>query len=173
MNKISPTSKIKIKRQKSRKYIQLFGFVVFLIIIFITTITLSLTISKKEKNNLVVTKSNIKNVVDTEKEPVSAGYYEVQMNTTWNFKSGNKRSYNAVVSNSPTNSNTVYFTITVDGELIYTSPYLPVKSSLKNIKLEKKLEKNTYHAIMKYHLVDDNYSEVSTLSVSLTIVIEH
>jgi len=126
----------------------------------------------------VVTPDNVSEVVnrmeETEEEvPVSA--YEVSMNIDWVFPDGNSPSTNAFVENSTNNVNTVYFTMCLADtkEQIYKSPYLMVGSSLDEIKLDTPLPKGTYKTILTYNLVDDEYKEISSVSMYLTITIEN
>jgi hypothetical protein len=74
------------------------------------------------------------------------------------------------------NSNTVNFTVTRNdtGATIYTSPYIPVGSSLSNIKLEdEEMGKGTYPCVVTYHLLDGEYKEVSTVKINISVVIEN
>ncbi len=174
MSKIKVSSKIS-KSQSSRKTMNKKFLFIFAGLFLVIIIVIGIVLFNYEDYNIVVDNGNVDEFVDDNKKiiPNEVGYYEVQMNTTWNFTSSKKPSYNAYVGNSNSNLNTIYFTISIDEENIYTSPYLPVGTNLKNIKLEKNLKKNSYNAIMKYHLLDDNYIEISSLSVSMTIVIEN
>jgi hypothetical protein len=95
------------------------------------------------------------------------------MNTTWYFKDGASASDNAYVENSVSNTNNVYFDITLadTGENIYSSPVLSIGSSLEKITLDKALEDGTYDCVVTYTLVDEEQTPLSTVSVSLTIAV--
>lgn len=126
--------------------------------------------------NMVVTEENVDEVLanmkDSEKTPI--GSYEVNMNTTWTFDDSSSPAKDAIIRNSTTNSNVVFFTIALkDGAQIFKSPQLPIGSSLKNIVLDKQLAAGTYPAVVTYHLLDDKNNETSTVSVNLTIIIGH
>jgi len=54
-------------------------------------------------------------------------------------------------------------------ELLYSSPYIPVGSILEEITLVKELPAGDYDTIVKYHLVDDDMKELSTVSVSVKL----
>jgi hypothetical protein len=127
------------------------------------------------KRNVVVTPDNVDEVIAAldEDEVVSAGSYEVTMNTTWNFKDGASASDNAYVENAVDNTNDVYFDITLADteENIYSSPVIPVGSHLENITLDKELEDGTYDCVVTYTLVDEDQNPLSTVRVSLTIVV--
>ncbi len=129
----------------------------------------------QEKRNVVVNEENVEEVVTSlsADEKVSAGYYEVTMNTTWNFENGASASDNAYVKNVATNTNDVYFDVTIaeTDELVYSSPVIPLGSYLENISLDRELEQGTYDCVCTYHLIDEDQNTLSTLSISLTIVV--
>ncbi|MGN0327449.1 MAG: hypothetical protein ACI4D4_00575 [Lachnospira sp.] len=126
--------------------------------------------------NLVVTPDNIEELRAANRETVAPGSYDVSMNSTWNFSNARSASSNAFVQNLLSNSNTVKFTVKRkdSGNVIYTSPYIPVGSSLSNIKLEDgSLNKGTYPCVVTYHLVDEEYRELSSVSINISVVIEN
>lgn len=127
--------------------------------------------------NMIVTPENIDETLAqmAESEKTSIGSFEVNMTNDWEFDNGSAVSSNASVKNSTANRNTVYFTIarSDDGSVIYKSPYLPIGSSVENIKLDTPLDAGTYDTVLTYHLVDEENKEVSTLSVALTIIIKN
>lgn len=127
--------------------------------------------------NNVVTPDNVDEVISQMEEDAKtpAGSYEVSMNTNWIFPDGASASTNAYVENAITNQNTVYFTIALadSGENdIYKSPYLEIGSQLTDIKLDSAPPQGTYDAIITYHLVDDAFDELSSVSMYMTITIE-
>lgn len=126
--------------------------------------------------NVVVNEDNVDEVLARlqEQEKVAPGYYEVMMNTTWNFPNGEEPSSNAYVENVETNTNSVYFDVTLTDteETILASPILPVGSYLDNITLDTVLSAGTYDCLVTYHLLDDEYNSIATLKLTLTIVIE-
>lgn len=125
--------------------------------------------------NIVVNEENVEEVVEelVQKEAVPVGYYEAVMNSTWNFATGDAVSDNAYVENAETNTNPVYFDVTLADteETIYESPILPVGSHLENITLGTALSAGTYDCILTYHLLDDENKSISTLKMSVTIVV--
>lgn len=127
--------------------------------------------------NLVVTPDNIDEILaENETNKVAAGTYDVSMNSTWKFENARTASKNASVDNVASNRNTVNFVVTRNdtGAVIYESPYLPVGSSLANIKLnDESLAKGTYPCTVMYRLVDDDYNEISTVNISISVVIEN
>lgn len=126
--------------------------------------------------NLVVTPDNIEELKQANgNATLAAGSYDVCMNSTWTFKNARSASSNAYVENVLSNTNTVKFSLTRNdtGQLIYESPYIPVGSSLRNIKLsDESLKSGTYPCTIQYHLVDENYQNVSSVKVSLSVVIK-
>lgn len=104
-------------------------------------------------------------------EPVEDGYYMVTMNTSWDFDDGKAESYNAYVANAVENTRTVFFDVFLDdtGENVYSSPYMPVGTELRNFSLDKALEAGEYQAVVTYHLVDDDYNEIDDVSATITI----
>lgn len=158
--------------------------VVFVLCVAIILILLSLVIyllvtrrqDEDVNRNIVVNEDNVDEVLREldEKEAIPPGYYEVTMNSTWKFTSGDSPSENAYVKNAETNTNPVYFDIdrADTGERIYESPILPIGSHIENITLDSVLEEGTYDCILTYHLLDDENKSVSTLKMTITVVVE-
>lgn len=131
---------------------------------------------KSNSYNLVVQPDNIEELKAANPVKVAPGSYDVNMNSTWNFKNARSSSSNAYVSNMLSNTNTVRFTVTRNdtGSTIYESPYIPVGSSLSNIKLsDESLQEGTYPCVITYHLVDDEYKDISSVKINITVVIEN
>lgn len=130
-----------------------------------------------QQRNVVVAPENVDEVIaqmeEEAKTPV--GSYEVTMNTHWTFPNGKSASSDAFVENSTSNTNMVYFIISLDssGEEIYRSPYLELGAQLRDITLDKELEKGDYDSIITYHLVDDDFNELSSVSMYMMISIEN
>jgi len=128
--------------------------------------------------NNVVTADNVEEVISQleEKEKTPPGAYEVTMNVEWFFENADSASTNAYVANNVSNQNTVYFTIALESapdEVIYTSPYLAVGSHLEDIKLDASLAAGTHDAIITYHLVDEEFKELSVVSLYMQIIIKN
>lgn len=130
-----------------------------------------------EKRNVVVSPENVNEIIAEMEEAAKTqpGQYEVTMNSTWEFESGDIASSNAYVENSTANSNAVYFDITLadSEETIFESPIIPVGSHLENITLDKDLEAGTYDCVLTYHLLDENDEPISKLNIAVTIVIHN
>jgi flagellar basal body-associated protein FliL len=138
----------------------------------------TVTISEPaEKRNVVINKDNVEEIIEqmAEEDKTPAGSYEVAMSTTWNFANGAATSKNAYVENVESNTNDVYFDITLaeTGETIYKSPVIPIGSYLKNIALDTSLDKGSYDSVITYSLLDEEQNVLSTVSVGFTIIVEN
>lgn len=162
-----------------RKTVYVIGVLVIAILLAVVIYLLATRNQEKDdgvvNRNIVVNEENVEQVLQEldEKEAVPPGYYEVTMNSTWNFTSGDVPSDNAYVKNAETNTNSVYFDVEREdtGEVVYESPILPVGSHIENITLDSDLEDGTYDCILTYHLLDEENRSVSTLRMTLTLVI--
>jgi uncharacterized lipoprotein YddW (UPF0748 family) len=148
------------------------GLFAVISILIITALLLFLV--KPVKKNQVVTPQNIEQILSKleEKDLVPVGSYEVVMNTEWHFDSPTAVSKDAKIQNSVYNQNTVYVTVEKDGQLLYTSPYIPVGSTLKNIEMDTPLKEGNYDALVKYHIIDANEDEISSLTMSITLYVK-
>lgn len=160
------TQKTKLSR-KNRIIIAVTAVVFVALIATIVYLLLRKDDKEIDTRPTVVTEDNVDEVIAAMNEPVVDGSYEVTMNTEWTFDGNSSDAY---VENSANNSRTVYFDVTLadTGELVYSSPYVPVGEKVKGFALDTKLESGTYNAVVTYHLVDDNKEEVSNLSVTVT-----
>lgn len=150
------------------------------IIIILLGVTVYLLLNRQEdepvNRNVVVNEDNVEDVLAQleQREPVPVGYYEAIMNSTWNFAAGDAVSDNAYVENAESNTNPVYFDVTLADteETIYESPILPVGTHLDEIKLDTNLPAGTYDCILTYHLLDEENRSISTLKVTVTVNVE-
>jgi hypothetical protein len=129
-----------------------------------------------DKRNVVVNEDNVNQVMEqmVEEEYVAPGYYNSQLTTTWNFATGDAVSNDAYVANASRNTNDVYFDVVLEedeSQVLYKSPVIPRGGELDGIRLDTRLDKGTYPAILIYHLVDDEQNTVSTLRVGITIIV--
>lgn len=126
--------------------------------------------------NVVVNEDNVDEVLSQlqQEQRTAPGYYEVMMNTTWYFPSGEDPSSNAYVENVETNTNAVYFDVTLvdTEETILASPILPLGSYMDNITLDTALPAGTYDCLVTYHLLDEENVSISKVTLTLTIIIE-
>lgn len=118
-----------------------------------------------------VTEENVDEVLEEIQKPVEDAYYTTSMTIDWNFYDGQSASTTAEVSNVTANKRTVYFDVNLEstGELVYSSPYLPVGTTMNGIILDVDLDQGDYPAVVTYHLVDDDHNEVATVAVAITI----
>lgn len=145
-------------------------------VVFVATILKGNNSKQVGSYNLVVAPDNIEELLAENPSKAAAGTYDVSMNSTWQFKDAKSASDNAYVANLLSNTNTVNFTLTRNdtNAVIFESPYIPVGSSLRNIKLsDESLSKGTYPCTVTYHLLDDEYQELSVVNISVSVVINN
>jgi len=179
-SKYSSSSRSKGGNGKTARWLLPVGGLVAVVLLVVVVATAiagrSSSEGGKSTYNLVVTPDNIDELKAANHATVAAGSYDVSMNSEWSFNNARSASSNAFVQNLLTNSNTVKFTVERkdNGNTIYTSPYIPVGSSLSNIKLEDEgIGKGTYPCVVTYHLVDSEYRELSTVKINISVVIEN
>ena len=127
----------------------------------------------QESGRIVLDQQSAQDAVDQMRQEVAEGMFECQMTMTWNFQDGKSESYDAYVANSGMNTHPFYFDIYFDdtGEVIYSSPVIPVGASITNIKLDKELPAGKYEAICLYNLLSDTESQIVTSSAEFVIQI--
>ena len=170
-----------MSEQKDRKIkggVIVFGICAIIIIALLAAVIYLLTVKREEnepvKRNVVVNEKNVDEVISQlAEERTPPGSYQVTMNTTWNFPSGDEPSENAYVKNAEANTNSVYFDVTRSDteETIYESPIIPVGSWLEDITLDTNLPDGVYNCVITYHLLDDEDKSISTVKLTLTIVV--
>jgi hypothetical protein len=133
--------------------------------------------TEETKRDVLVTEENVEEIVEQmeKEEYVPQGYYTVTQNYTWHFPNGNEASYDAHVENLTENTNDVYFDLYFADDLenpIYQSPVIPLGAALENFKLDTALNAGTYDCIIVYHLVDENQNSLSTVSMTVTVIVE-
>lgn len=170
---------IEKRKMKNRKSVLIIGavgagiIIIALIIVIVVLVTRTETpaVSDTGGRGTVATPENIDEIRASIDEPVQDGYYNTRMNVDWNFQDSKTPSSNAMVENSERNTRTVYFDLFLDetNELIYSSPFIPVGSKLENFALDAEISKGDHTATVVYHLVDDDYQEITTVSVSVNL----
>lgn len=122
----------------------------------------------------VVTSDNVDELYAQASQPIPDAYYRTRMNVDWVFPNGKTESTNAYVENATSNERTVYFDVNLadTGELVYSSPFIPVGETLERFKLDAELPKGNYSGVCTYHLVDDNHEEITTVAVSVTLEVQ-
>lgn len=176
------------EKPKSKSPVIIIALLLVLIVIGIIVIIVLLT--DKDDNNtgliarenvgvsvpsrgMIVTPENVDEVRASMESiaPIEDRYFETAMNFDWTFDTWDTPSKNAYVKNSENNGRIVYFDVTIDntGELVYSSPYISIGAVLENFALNRELSAGNYTATLTYYLVDDEFNEVSNLSVVLTL----
>ena len=158
---------------KNQKKVTIVAFAV-LCIALVVCVVLLLTRSKEESKELdrdFVDQSNTDTVMEDIGDKVAEGMFECSMTTSWGFEDGKSESPNAYVANVENNLHTIYFDVynSATDELLYSSPMLPVGTEIKNIKLDKELQKGEYDAVVMYTLVNEENEEVSSVGFNITI----
>ena len=118
-----------------------------------------------------VTPENADEIKDSLDDEIEGASYTTCMTIDWNFHDGKSASTTAYVENRTVNTHTVYFDVHLNstGEMVYSSPYLPLGSKLEKFALDVDLPAGDYPATVTYVLVDEDYNEVSAVSVAITI----
>lgn len=177
MSKDKASQKISVSSQKTSNRRPVLLIIIATVVIVAGGVLLWSLFGNEKEPNVVVTPDNVEDMVaqiqDEDRTPI--GSFEVNMNTTWTFPNSHSASTDAYIANSVYNTNTVYFTIALSGsdEDIYTSPYIPVGSMMENITLNCNWPAGTYDTVLTYHLVNDEYADVSQVSVALEIIIQN
>lgn len=118
-----------------------------------------------------INQENVDEIKDSLDDKIEDATYTASMTVDWRFYDGKSVSTTAVVENMKDNKRTVYFDVNLKstGELVYSSPYLPVGARLEGFALDKNLPKGDYPAVVTYYLVDDDHKVITTVSVAITI----
>jgi hypothetical protein len=126
-----------------------------------------------ESSRVVLDEDSAANVMDEMRKEVEEGMFACNMSMTWTFENGEAESKDAFVANNPNNTHPIYFDLYLEdtGELIYSSPIIPVGSQLTNFKLDKALPVGTYDAKCAYSLLKDEESQEVTSNVNFIITI--
>ncbi len=124
--------------------------------------------------------ANEDNIDELQSKQHDLNSYTTEMNSDWYFENGSSASSNSYVRNNEHNTNPVWFDIHLEsnsvgeeGELVYTSPKMPVKTAIRDIKLAKVLPAGNYNAILTYHVVDDNDTELRDVSVAIRLHVQN
>lgn len=153
----------------------IYGCIAFVLAVTITAFALSPLQNPQpdtQKNgDVLVIPDNVDGTLTQLQGANSDSSYTPSMNIDWYFEHGASPSSNAYVENVSENSNTVYFEVLLanTGEIVYSSPYIPVGSILEHPTLTVDLDAGTYSGICVYHLVDNNNNELSTVSAAVTL----
>lgn len=122
----------------------------------------------------VMTLDNYEQIHMEIEEAVEKGMFQTYMNNVWRFPDGSSPSSNAVMGNSPNNNYPFWFEVKLadSQEIVYTSAQLPVGTAIKEMILEKDLDKGEYAALVEIHMIDENGDEVeNNASFKVTLVV--
>lgn len=121
--------------------------------------------------NVIMDDDNFENVIADMQRKAKEGNFRVKMNMAWTFPDGASASPDAYVANSEANHGPVTFQVLLEdtGEVIYTSPELPLGSKVADITLTKDLEPGTYNCICQYQLFTEDKKENGKVAIALTI----
>jgi len=130
--------------------------------------------SRGTPRGVLVTPDNIDELLAQQRERVGDGQYRTRMTTTWSFDKWDSPSSDAFVENSLVNTRAVYFNLVLKetNELVCSSPFMPVGSKYEKFALDKAVPAGEHSAIVTYHLVDDNYEDITTVSVAVLLRIK-
>ncbi len=127
-----------------------------------------------ESARVVLDEDSAANVMDEMRKEVEEGMFECNMSMTWTFDDGSAASKDAIVVNSSNNSYPIYFDVNLEdtGELIYSSPVIPVGSQLTDFSLDKDLDPGEYRAVVMYSLLESEESQVVKSQAGFVITIK-
>lgn len=99
--------------------------------------------------------------------------YTVSKSNNWVFETALTPSGNARVSNLEQNSRTVFFDLLLSEtmEVIFTSPFLPLGSSLEGFALDRDIGAGIHDTLLVIYLVDDYYEIITDVTVGVTITV--
>jgi len=153
-----------------------------LVVILVLVIVIVCILNRKEERPelsgraTIVTEDNVQEIMQSMSAQQSTDTtYTATMTNEWNFADGTAAAENFYVKNAESNSRTVYFELQLEdtGEVIYSSPYIPVGEEMNTMTLDKDLDAGDYNVIMTYYLVDDDNVELTTVSVRVVIHIQN
>ena len=122
-------------------------------------------------SSAIIVTDDTKDALSEIKEKVAKGSIAVKMTQGWVFSDGGKKG-NGYLANSERNSYDMRFQITLEdtGEVIMTSPDVPVGSCIENFPLSVTLETGTYNVIVEHQLVE-NGEVFATVKTAAEIVV--
>lgn len=120
---------------------------------------------------VVITEDNVDEFRQRNQDSARFAHYRVRMTNEWEFDTATSPSRGMRVENSEDNPGTVFFDLILaeTGELLYSSPYIPLGAVLNSISLDMELSPGQHDATVVYHLVDEYYEVQSTLSVGVIL----
>lgn len=178
---MSKTASKEKKKLSKTQVVLLAGFGVLLTAVIVIGVLLLLKSQEVPATsfgagNVVLDEDNGEDLIAELTRKAAEGQFEVKMNAEWSFPNGASPSTDAYVANSRANRLPVYFEVTLgdndDSEVIYTSPEIPVGSAVKDITLTKDLPAGDYETVCTYHLLNEDKTVRSSVSVVVRLHIE-
>jgi len=126
---------------------------------------------------IVATEDNFETLFDEFTKPVDDSQLIVNMSVRLQFETWKKSTRNTYVKNDAANLRTIYFDLFLDdvngdrGDLIYSSPYIPVGKELRDFSLNQELSAGEYTATVVYYLVDDEYEVITDVVLGVKLII--
>ena len=119
---------------------------------------------------ILVTPENVDSFLN---EVPTDTHVTVSLSFEWDFDTWDSPTANGFVANDEENSRVFYVDIhLLDpaaeeelGELIYSSPYIPIGARLANFALDKELAAGNYEVIIVHKLVDDEFNFITDTRV--------
>jgi len=124
---------------------------------------------------IVATEENLESLIEELARPIDDASFVVNMSMTLNFDTWDQSSRSTYIKNDGANLRTVYFDIFLDdengdiGEMIYSSPYIPVGRELRDFGLSKELPAGEYATTIIFNLVDDDYEKITELVLGIRL----
>lgn len=120
----------------------------------------------------IVVKEDNRDYLSEINDKVERGMIQVRMTQNWVFQDGCKTS-NAYLANSVRNTTDMRFVITLadTGEVIMTSPDVPVGSCIEDFPLSVELEPGVYDAVIAHQQVE-NGEVINTVRTSIRITVK-
>jgi len=126
---------------------------------------------------MLMTEDNYEEVFDSLVQPADDSHYLVNMSMDLAFDTWSMSSRDTFIRNDARNLRTIYVDLYLDnedgslGELIYSSPYIPVGRELNNFSLDREVTAGYYSATLVYNLVDDEYEHITELVLGVRLII--
>lgn len=173
-------------QKKDNKVLKIVIAVIIVLLLIVATVAITIKFMSKDddssdrevRNELLdrgfIEENQANEMAQALVDKVAEGMFECEMTMDWYFEDGGKAiSPNAYVANSSANTHTIFFDVYVSGtgELVYSSPLMPVGTSTRQIALEKELAPGMYDMEVRYTLVDENYEEISNVGFMIDVEI--
>ena len=120
---------------------------------------------------MVATEENLEEVLDMILTPSPDPHFTTSMTVDWVFDRWDAPGQNIMVENASVNTRTVYFDLFLNetDELIYSSPFIPVGERLDQFTLDAQLPAGNHPATVVYHLVDDDFNDLTSVSLAVML----